>query len=461
MATIDKQNRRSSRGQSDKSREPREEKKFNSLWSVFADAPGHSRLPFITEQLRAVGADIVSDLHGDRHTIVNKRHNPRMAKLAYSSVGSVVHVGNDKMTLLSYMSPRPTKPTENNFTRITRSFDDYTVYPISEGTTIGIYRYNDAWIIRTINGFDVGEYKWNGERTYQSVFDEVMDEYKDFSLDRLETNKCYTVGIKHSAFHPFKEGGDADIKRAWFIQSVDVEKVTAQNGSFANAVSRSDDIGIPIQKHLSGEDGTMRNIMMKKNSAYKNFIETGEVFYGVILISHYESIVIQSDLFEYIMTMFYTNSLNKSITAGGYDRQKYLALNTFLHANRANADRFQKLFPQFDDDVARFKSITSELVDAMINCIEEKKTEEKIPYQGRQLIFNNTVISLLRQLSNRAGGLPKLDMNIARMLSRFVRSTSHIATVYDLMYYKSELDSVTDQIHEECSLLVPEDDTST
>jgi len=438
-----------------------QEKKFNSLWNIFADAPRHSRHAFIAEQLHCVGADIVPDKYGHRHTVVNKRRNTRMSKLAYMSVGSIVNIGTEKMDLLSYMQPGPIKLVDNEFARITRSFGKYDIYPISNGTTMGLYWYNDAWVIRTMNGFDVGEYKWDGGRTYQSVFDEVMSGYKEFSMERLEKNKCYTIGIQHSEFHIFKEGRSEDIKRAWFIQSVDVRKVTEQKGSFVNTISKTDDIGIPIQVPIVNM--SMRDIMTKKSNAYKTYTETGEVFYGVLLVSPYESITIQSDLFENIIDMFYTNYLNKNIKAGGYSRQKYLTLNTFLHTNLSKLERFEYLFPQFDTTILRFKNITNELVEAMIKNIEEKTSKTKngkIVYQGRQLIFNNTVESLLLQLSNRAGGLPKLDMNVARMITRFVRSVSHIATMYDLMYYDDETDTTT-QLLEECSLQTPSNDTST
>jgi hypothetical protein len=459
MAFVNKQKKNSTNTRS--SRVNVHEKKFNSLWNVFTYAPRHSRHAFIAEQLHNNGAGMVPDKYGHRHTIVNKRRNARMSKLAYMSVGSIVHIGYDKMDLLSYIPPSPVKIGDNEFARITRSFGQYDVYPISNGTTIGMYWYNDAWILRTTNGFDVGEYKWDGGRTYQSVFDEVMSGYKDFSMDRLEKNKCYTIGIQHSEFHAFKEGKSADIKNAWFIQSVDVKKVTEQKGSFANAVSKTEDIGIPIQAPIVNM--SMRDIMVKKANAYKTYVETGEVFYGVLLISPYESIAIQSNLFEYIIDIFYSNVLNKYIKAGCYSRQRYLTLNAFLNSiNASNFEHFVCLFPQFDKTIVQFKNTTNKLVEAMIKRIEEKTsktTTANVEHVGYQLIFNNTVESLLQQLSNRAGGLPKLDMNVARMITRFVRSTSHIATLYDLMYYEDETSSIIQPL-EECSLQTPSGDTS-
>jgi hypothetical protein len=466
MKSFHSQNKRSKRGRSNSRREyvDTDERKFSSLWRVFANAPRHCAIEYMKEQMYAAGLELIQDKENVRHTVVNKRRNSRMSKLAYSCVGSIVSISGNTLNLVSYMPPSPVKLAQNNVANVTRNFSRYVVYPISDGTSIGLYYFGGQWIIRSLNGYDVGEYKWNGDRTYWDVFNEVMSTYENFSLDKLDKHKCYTIGIKHTAFHPFKEGDLNDIKRAWFIQSVDCAKVTKQNGSFDGAISRTDDIGIPIQRPI--RDATMRSIMVDASNAYKNYKENETVFYGAILMSRHESVMITSDLYDSIISIFYTNNMNRNIYAGSYDRQKYMVLHTYLHVNRGLYEKFQRLFPQFGGTTIRFEKITNELVEAMIKNIEQKKKEqpdEEKKMEGRSLIFNNTVNSLLCQLSSHAGGLPKLGMNIARVLNRFVRSSTHIATLYDLMYYSGEpdMEELTSQLHEECSLQTPETDTST
>jgi hypothetical protein len=410
-----------------------------SLWYLFDDAPKHNRLAFIRSILRYNGVDLVPDKYSKRYTVTRNSHND-MRNPQQLSIGSIVTIDDNSLNLISYMPPSSTNLHANDFTRVMNTFSEYTVTEINDGTTIGIYWYNNAWVIRTLNGFDVGEYQWNCVGTYSSILAEVMNEYKDFSFERLEKNKCYTIGIKHSSLHPFKEGRLDHIKRAWFIQSVDVQKVTNQRGSFDNAISKTDDIGIPIQTSISTI--SMVDIMTKKSNAYRNFNETGEVFYGVILASRYESIMIQSDLFDHIKNIFYISNFNKCINSGGYHRQNYLILNTCFNANNVNRDKFRCLFPQFDNIVLRFEKIMVELVEAMINRLEGKCIKhDAYKSQPLKIIFNNTVEFLLRHLCKRVCGTPKLDINITKTLMNFVRSSSHVDTMYDLMYYVDKTES--------------------
>jgi hypothetical protein len=416
--------------------------KFNSLWSVYAEAPKHNRIAFITEQLHSAGVDIHPDVSGARHIVVNKGRNNRLSSLANDTIGSIVNIEADAIKLVSYMTPAPQRISDNDFARVTRSFDQYTVYQINDGTTLGLYWYNNEWVIRSLNGFDVSKYEWNGLLTYQEVFDEVMSMYPNFSINKLEKNKCYTIGIKHSLFHPFMEGQLAPIKRAWFIQSVDVEKVTAQHGRFDGAVSSVDDIGIPIQSPLSGQ--TLCDIMTKKSQAYNAYMNTGEIYHGVILATTTESLMIQSDLFTTILSIFYINNYNRNIAIGSYDRKKYLVLSVYLDNNQNKYNCFRNLFPQFCAIIKQFETTKHFIVNAMVKCIENKsainntEVTKDIKFQS---LFDDTIQSLLRQLSNRAGGFPKLDVNIMRMLNRFVHSSSHVSTLYDLMYYVKEPDT--------------------
>ena len=95
------------------------------------------------------------------------------------------------------------------------------------------------------------------------------------------------------------------------------------------------------------EAESIRDVMVKSKIAYKKYIETCEIFYGAILRSSSESIMIQSSLYDHITSAFYINTMNKKIKTNEYDRQKYLTLYTFLVGNSATNDRFRRLFPQY------------------------------------------------------------------------------------------------------------------
>lgn len=438
-----KRNRRSNRGKSHKNREQVTKPEMKtSLWSVIADAPEHNSLPYITEKLTEANVDLITEQKGGRYMFACRSRNIRMSQLGQSCVGSIVTIDGKSLNLISHMPPSPIKLVESDLPRIFRTFKDYECVPIKDGTNIGLYWYNNQWIIRTLNGYDVGNFTWNGVPTYSDILNDVIQAYPDFELDKLNKTKCYTIGIKHTKFHPFLEGKDCEIVRAWFVQSIDVAKVNAQNGSFTDATSSTEDIGLPLQQTITGM--SIRDIMIKAKIAYEKYVSSGEIFYGVILRSSSESIMIQSSLHEHIASVFYINSMNKKIKTGEYDRQKYLVLYNFLYADSANYERFRRLFPQYDSQLDRFKEIITEIVDAMVTLIENGKTstspipsnEPPVPRDARTQIFDSVVKSLLRQLSKKAGGLPKLDMNITKMLRKFVYNVSFITILHDLMYYE-------------------------
>jgi hypothetical protein len=443
MMNSQKRNKRSTRGKYRKNREheTKSEQK-TSLWNVVADAPEHNSMPYITEKFTESNIDLVTEQDGDRHMFVCRSRNVRLSSLGQSCVGSIVTIDGKTLNLISHMQPSPIKLVENDLPRIFRTFKDFECLPVNDGTRIGLYWYNNKWVIRSLNGYDVGNFTWNGAPTYSEILNDVIQAYPDFDLDKLNKTKCYTIGIKNTKFHPFLEGTKENIIRAWFVQSVDVGKVNEQIGSFEGAVSYSDDIGLPLQHPIVGM--SIRDIMIKAKVAYDTYVTSGEVFYGVILRSNSESIIIQSSLYEHIASVFYINTMNNTIKTCEYNRQKYMVLHNFLYADSANYERFRRLFPQYDTRLDKFKQIVTEIVDSMVELIEKGKTrtspipsdEEPVPRDPRQQIFDSVVKSMLRELSKKAGGFPKLDMNITKMLRKFVYNVSFITILHDLMYYE-------------------------
>lgn len=447
MFNMRNNNRHSKRGSRTFSRHSGDDNQTSSpLWNLFYNSPKHCVVEYIKEQICLAGANIISDNCDDRHIITNKRRNMQLSNIVASCVGSIIRIVDGKLMLVSYMPPSPIKLMDNNIATVSRNFNKYVPYPITDGTSIGLYFFNDAWIIRTLNGYDVRDYEWNGNYTYLQVFNEVMSKYKSFSMENLDKQKCYTIIIKHPAFHPFREGGDSDIMRATLVHSINCAKVSDQNGIFNNAISTDDDIGIPCQMPIA--NATMHTLMRDASTAYDRFVKENKVFLGAILIGNTDSFVIPSDMYDVIVSTLYTNTSNKNIYAGSYDRQKYMILSAYLHMNRSNFSRFQRLFPQFANIISRFESVTSKIVESMISCIEKKQIASDET--------DETTQALLRQLSHHAGGMPKLDKNITYIITRFVRNSANIAILYDLMYGNDNVQQITSQFDKEVSLDHPE-----
>ena len=218
-----KQHRRTKRGNGKKNHDQLISSEMKlSIWDVIADAPDHNALPYITEKLADANVDLVCENKGDRCVFVCKNRNVRMTPLAQSCVGLIGTINEKKLTILSSMPSSPIKLNEKDLPRIFREFDDFKCLKMDDGTSIGLYYYDDTWVIRTINGYDVGRFTWNGVPTYQDVLNDVLDSYPDFKLENLNKYKCYTIGFKNTKFHPFLEGQHDPIVRAWFIQSVDI-----------------------------------------------------------------------------------------------------------------------------------------------------------------------------------------------------------------------------------------------
>ena len=115
-----------------------------------------------------------------------------------------------------------------------------------DGTTINLY-YNRKWIISSKHGYAINNYICAGNKTYQDILTEVLSLYPEFSLMTLNKNKCYTIGFRHSDFHPFTEGLECENygSRAWFIQSIDMKLFSENNMS---CISYEENIGLPYQK---------------------------------------------------------------------------------------------------------------------------------------------------------------------------------------------------------------------
>jgi hypothetical protein len=146
------------------------------------------------------------------------------------------------------------------------------VIPAKDGTTITLYWYNGKWTISTHKGYEVNSYKWGAEgKTYKDVIDEVLKKY-DFKYDKLDKNKSYSIGFKHSDFHPFNEGNESKMSKAWFIQSVDLKKF---NNGQDDYINYKENIGIPIQETI--KFSSLKELFKNADDAYSKFKETGEI----------------------------------------------------------------------------------------------------------------------------------------------------------------------------------------
>tara|TARA_A100001015_G_scaffold317155_1_gene433328 strand:- start:16 stop:840 length:825 start_codon:yes stop_codon:yes gene_type:complete len=249
--------------------------------------PTRNTLNYLKETLGVIGVKMVYE----KDKKISSRENPVLKRIMLSSfnrsckfkyVGVILGLENNKYRIISYQP----KPPLNQFRRnnvvevMNREQKQIRIIQATDGTTVTLYWLNNKWVISTHRGYEVNNLKWMGY-TYQYLLDDVLSSYMNFSYDKLNKNKCYTIGFKHSFNHPFLEG-KKDIKyiekKAWFIQSIDINRFNLDTSS---CVTYDEDIGLPLQRTVPFMD--LRTLYIKANNAYNNYIKNGNVNYGYII----------------------------------------------------------------------------------------------------------------------------------------------------------------------------------
>lgn len=90
---------------------------------------------------------------------------------------------------------------------------DYDVYEAQNGTMVTLYykrshtetSSSGRWLLSTASGWDVGHYKWMGNKTYQECFDEAVAVSAGpvgINYDTLSPDSSYTFIFSHPSYHP-------------------------------------------------------------------------------------------------------------------------------------------------------------------------------------------------------------------------------------------------------------------
>ena len=279
-----------------------------------------------------------------------------------------------------------------------------------DGTTVTLYYHNDKWVISTHRGYEVNTFIWFGTKTYEDVLRDVLENYPDFNYDALDKTKCYSIGFKHSEYHPFREGRPvmpasvvpvatttpttidasetkAETKEdvpavadtavaapakpttsAWFIRSVDLDKFNTNGRDY---ISYNDNIGLPIQERMRFNN--MNDMLALANNAYTNYKTRGMINYGYLICFDDRNYLIESSLLRNIRQIFYTNRFSK--LDDEFDKKTYIVVNAFLDAEKH--DVFKTLFPQYNDMFKILEDKTERLVKILVAIIETSRGPTK------------------------------------------------------------------------------------
>jgi hypothetical protein len=245
----------------------------------------------------------------------------------------------------------------------------YQLYKVYDGTILNLYYYNNEWKISTNKAYDANNLNFVNNKTYKNILDELLDLYPNFSYNNLDINKCYTICIKYTSYHPFIENIHFNNNKITFLQSVDM-KVFNEKGKLN--INEEEDIGLPISykydlnnfkdiniiySYLSNEIGRY-----KKEKHLSNY----EPIFGIILRSNnfsntkdYSNILLESNLMSKIRNLIYNhtftkklnfyNVLDKSnnmiIDKNYYNMLNLISLKIFL--TKKDLNLFILLFPDY------------------------------------------------------------------------------------------------------------------
>ena len=354
-------------------------------------------------------------------------------ELTFSANGLIL----DSDTWNVIVSPvKAFNPVINKKSIIT-NFSDYKLYKMRDGTTVNLYYYGGSWCISTLNGYDVGEYRWMGSKTYMEA---LADAFYNLSrgavgyevpnmevvFNKLNKTNCYSLGFRHPDFHPFT----ADGAGVWMIRSYNLE--TREEESM-------DDLGFPQQIEITAESivprktypgkndedyhrrvfdeivnmnfGALNTFRKSNSNARKNKNTIADSFginYGFILRAPFDkcgyqsNIALESHLYGEIRRFIYNQPYIASAEKEGVtfeNRLEYSVLRAYLDFTHKQS--FITLFPQFDANFKICRTLVDDVVDKVMKLArfgntgntnysaKNRKKKEVITEKFAEKLFNH------------------------------------------------------------------------
>lgn len=285
---------------------------------------------------------------------------------------------------------------------IINNFADYKLYKMRDGTTVNLYYYADQWCISTLNGYDVGEYRWMGGKKY---IDALAESFYNLSrgavgyevpnmeivFSKLKKTNCYSLGFRHPDFHPFT----ADSAGVWMIRSYNLQ--TQEEESM-------DELGFPQQIEITAESivpretypgksdedyyrrvfdemvnmnfGALSSYKKSNSNSRKNkntIADSFNINYGFILRAPFDkcgfqsNIALESHLYGEIRKFIYNQPYAANVEKVGVtyeNRLEYSILRAYL--DFAHRQTFITLFPQFDEKFKTCRALVDEVADKVM-----------------------------------------------------------------------------------------------
>lgn len=237
----------------------------------------------------------------------------------------------------------------------------HNVYAIIDGTTINLYNYNGAWRIATKHSHNAGCLIWRDVQ-YQAEFDRLLAKCPDFSWDKLDTDKTYSLVMASINMNPLSSHD-----RLYFISS--------QNNKTGEYCFEND-IGVNSQKQV---------------------LRTNAQQFGTIYRS------IHQDGFDYIWRTSSYNQL-RSLLYNVPDKDNDYIRNNFKHTNcmilcalAQGEDELDEKVPILRDRIIAIKKFVNDTIahvldvcngKAKANCESVRRVTEDLKDLKEDAIVN-------------------------------------------------------------------------
>jgi hypothetical protein len=336
--------------------------------------PTTDTIKYLNEYMKKKGVKVIyekaSDYTDDNQTYDRIIFSAYKRRCDYNFCGSIIRFDKELQHYMIISTP-PLPPKiryKNNKLMKVIAKEGARVIPAQDGTTLTLYWHKDRWVLSTYRGYDVNKYYWCNDITYEDALLQVLSAYPSFSYDKLNKSKCYTIGFRHSSFHPFIESSAVDsIGRAWFIRSIDMHHFNESKLS----IDYNEDIGLPLQECV--DMSTMRSpshLISLATRALGSYRKDKQINYGYIVQHNNASYLIESSLMKNIRNIFYSDrfkNIDKTI-----NRQKYAAVYAYLDKHTHSI--FLELFPQYATLFAELTDVVSNLIESIVKVIAFRKT---------------------------------------------------------------------------------------
>jgi hypothetical protein len=306
---------------------------------------------------------------------------------------------------------------------------DYEVHKVYDGTIVTMYYYDGAWRYSTVNGYDVGNYKWIGELTFNEVITQSLEASESFSVDALDKNKSYAFGFSHPAFHFFNNGEPF----AWFIHSCD---------SAGNIDRENNDMGISMSETIP--DKTMKSIL--EDCAISRHKYSGAGHYakqqderpclGYVLKNHdggeFSNILIESPLLKFarqsIYQLKYSSQRKNKVEIDHNNRLEYSLLRLFLRDSDRSS--YARYFPQYKSTFDKYTDIFKQLTTMILRACRAANKMHALS-QSKDVV--DTLTYSMAQLIEQNNDIHVFSDNAATLIYDYITNIAYIDLYYGVL----------------------------